>query len=523
MTTEQQDSVSAENENATELIPTNNNETEQVERININDHQTATVGSKGVLFICLLQLFSVIIFLRTPWVIGQTGVRNAIVMLFLSAIICSLTTASMSIICKAGNIMEGGPYFMISRACGPIIGGAIGYLYCLARMIASGLFVIEFTETWVSLLGDFGGHLKVTGDVGNDVRVWSCVFFIIIAILIFFIDIRKGLKMVINILKFLFALILIGIFFVFIGSFYKKHYNNNNQLVVTAKGWSNGNLNENFQSNYQDSDWGRVFIMFFPAFASLTAGADISGDLIRPTYHIPRGTLMATGISSVIYMFLILFIGAVVVRDELINNLNVILDICVWKGLIYIALFGTLLGSVIISLITAPRLFKAMAKDKLFPICCNYCDEMNCGKIGYLVTFFIGLIICAISEVEHVKALIFEVFLLTNVFINIACICLIRFDIVKNSKRAYVNPIICVIVGVCGCLANLIIFWVNWIYAGVVAIVCIVMVLVMVFAYYFGGGKENWDWDAEIMTKEIIKQTSGDNVQMSNPTDYQRL
>ncbi len=46
------------------------------------------------------------------------------------------------------------------------------------------------------------------------------------------------------------------------------------------------------------------FSVFYSPFHTHTAGANISGDLKNPSYSIPQGTLLACGITMLIYAIL---------------------------------------------------------------------------------------------------------------------------------------------------------------------------------------------------------------------------
>lgn len=58
-----------------------------------------------------------------------------------------------------------------------------------------------------------------------------------------------------------------------------------------------------------------VFGVFFPAATGIMAGANISGDLKDPSSAIPKGTLLAILVTSIIYLGTLWMTGTTTVRD----------------------------------------------------------------------------------------------------------------------------------------------------------------------------------------------------------------
>ena len=131
---------------------------------------------------CLLNIFGVIMFLRVGFVVGQAGIIGALLIMSISATVVILTALSMSAICTNGTILAGGAYYIISRALGPSIGGAIGLLFSLGNMVACSMYLIGFAETLVANLSDQGGF-QIFDDPVMDVRIWSNVVLCLVLIL----------------------------------------------------------------------------------------------------------------------------------------------------------------------------------------------------------------------------------------------------------------------------------------------------------------------------------------------------
>ena len=393
---------------------------------------------------------------------------------------------------------------------GPSIGGAIGILFSIGNMAACSLYLIGFAETLVANLRDQAGF-QIFDNPVMDVRIWSNVVLVFVLILAII-----GLKYVIKAQLGLLVFIVCAILLFFIGSFYKEVYNDEypnpdyedcmddvvegasivceeyiNKLVITPKGWSNGNFVENLVSGYEDGyNFWSVLAIFFPAVTGIMAGANISGDLRNPSSDIPKGTMTAIIISTIVYMLLAIFVGAVTVRWELINNELVMSLICVWEYIVLIGIYAATLSSAIASLVGAPRILQAVANDKLFPFkVLNYfakSDKDGNPIRGYFLSFGVAFCCNLIGELNAIAPLISQFFMLTYLLINFACFAL---EISKSPgwrpSFKYFNKWTS---GIGALLCFVIMFLLNYIYA-----VIAVLIAAFLYAYVeFTEPEVNW-------------------------------
>ena len=127
----------------------------------------------GVFARCLLNIWGVIMFLRFPFIVGTAGVGWTIVIVILSSIITGITTCSLSAICTNGEVKGGGAYFMIGRALGPKIGGAIGVLFAVANAVSIALYVIGFAEAIQKTVYLSNPDFTIIGDGSWDLQVYG--------------------------------------------------------------------------------------------------------------------------------------------------------------------------------------------------------------------------------------------------------------------------------------------------------------------------------------------------------------
>lgn len=173
------------------------------------------------------------------------------------------------------------------------------------------------------------------------------------------------------------------------------------------------------RENEPEHNFFSVFSIFFPAATGILAGANISGDLKDPQKSIPKGTLLAVAITTVSYLIMAVLSGATVLREAtgnvtdvvngslafmdcasgdcmygLLHNSQVVELVSAFGPLIYAGCFAATLSSALASLVSAPKVFQALCKDKLYPkiewFARGY-GKNNEPVRGYILTFFIAI------------------------------------------------------------------------------------------------------------------------------------
>ncbi|MGD9646345.1 MAG: amino acid permease [Pirellulales bacterium] len=299
----------------------------------------ARFGTMGGVFTpCTLTILGVIMFLRFGYVVGEAGVLYALAIVCAAKLITLLTSLSLSAIATNTRVQGGGAYFLISRSLGIEFGGAIGLIFFLAQSISVAMYVVGFSEAYLAAMPSFGLSLTAIATIVN-VLVFACVF--------------VGAGWTIKLQYVIFGLLMASLL-----SFYSG----------AAKAFDLTILRDNFAPQFgPGQNIFTMFALFFPAVTGIMAGANMSGDLKDPSRSIPLGTLSAVAFTAVIYLSLALLLGSCRPAEILKQDSLVMATIASWPVFITAGVFAATLSSALGSMMGAPRILQAFARDNVFP------------------------------------------------------------------------------------------------------------------------------------------------------------
>ncbi|KAG4075171.1 hypothetical protein HA402_006188 [Bradysia odoriphaga] len=338
---------------------------------------------QGVLIPCLLNIWGVMLFLRLAWVVAQAGIAQTLLIIFISFVVCVITTLSLSAISTNGEVKGGGVYFIISRSLGPEFGASVGVVFAFANAVAASMNTIGFCDSMNDLLKSYG--VKIIDGGVNDTRIIGTVALVIMIVIC-----AVGMEWESKAQNFLIAIIVAAIFNFIIGSMIGPK--SDEAMAEGFVGMSGAVFLQNWGSNYKFSEglnqnFFSVFAIFFPSVTGLQAGANISGDLKDPASSIPKGTLLALLISATSYVVFVLFAGSAAVREAsgnttdlingsiidvsctfgLQNSYTVMQLMAAWGPLIYAGCFAATLSTALTNLLSVPRLIQALGRDRIYP------------------------------------------------------------------------------------------------------------------------------------------------------------
>ncbi|XP_028608107.1 solute carrier family 12 member 8 isoform X2 [Grammomys surdaster] len=252
----------------------------------------------GVFTSCMINIFGVVLFLRTGWLVGNTGVLLGLLLVSFVILVALITVLSGIGVAEHGGIGSGGVYSMISSVLGGQMGGTVGLLYVFGQCVAGAMYITGFAESISDLLG-----LR---------NIWA-VRGISIAVLLALLGINlAGVKWIIRLQLLLLFLLAVSTLDFVVGSF--THLDPEHGFV----GYSPELLQSNILPDYSPGEsFFTVFGVFFPAATGVMAGFNMGGDLREPADSIPLGSLAAVGISWFLYIIFAFLLGAICTREAL--------------------------------------------------------------------------------------------------------------------------------------------------------------------------------------------------------------
>ncbi|VDO13602.1 unnamed protein product [Haemonchus placei] len=189
-------------------------------------------------------------------------------------------------------------------------------IFSVANAVGAAMYIVGFAETVRDLLRE--ASMKIIDAGMWDVRIVGFVTCIVLMGIVF-IGTAFESKMQMGLLVILVA----SIIDYMIGSFLPI---NEEMELRGATGYNLPTLIENFLPSFRGEDFFSVFAVYFPAATGIMAGANISGDLADPQRAIPIGTLLAIGVTTVIYLATVWMTGSTCVslfsrfEDHILKN-----------------------------------------------------------------------------------------------------------------------------------------------------------------------------------------------------------
>ena len=297
----------------------------------------------GVFTPSVLTILGVIMYLRFGWVVAHAGMGGAIAIVSICCAISFITALSASAVATNSRLGTGGEYYMISRSLGLTIGGAIGIPLFLCYVLSITLYCFGLAETIYKLCPDS----------------WPMPpFQVFTAGLILFVIVISGksadiaLKLQLPLMFFVgisIVALTIGVLF---GPLKAPQFHPSSEQLSSAGGF-----------------W-VILAVFFPAVTGFSAGIGMSGDLRNPQKDIPKGTIIAVAVGTIVYLTIPILLSV----TSKVDYLQLEGDSMVWTKIAFLGsililpgLCGAILSSAFGSALAGPRVLQALANDGLVP------------------------------------------------------------------------------------------------------------------------------------------------------------
>ncbi len=353
----------------------------------------------GVYTPSILTILGVIMYLRFGWVVGQVGLPATLLIVTLSTSITFLTSLSICAIATDRVIRAGGAYYMISRSLGIESGGAVGIPLYFAQAISVALYTIGFAD---SLVNTFP-QLNI-----RPVALITTVLITVIAI--------RSAELAIKAQYFIMGAIALSLIAFFLGAFMRETPITLGEIGMQAEVMADPN----------PANFWTVFAVFFPAVTGIMAGVNMSGDLRNPKQAIPIGTLAAVITGYIIYMILPLCLARGANMDALLA-VPLIMRKIAFPGLgwtILLGVWGATLSSALGSILGAPRVLQALARDGILPAWLRFLGqgsgEEDEPRTATIVTLGFVLIAVAVGDLNLIAPVLSMFFLTTYLVLNLA-------------------------------------------------------------------------------------------------------
>ena len=397
---------------------------------------------QGVFTPTVLTILGVIMYIRHPWVVGNAGVAGAIIIVGISVIITLCTSLSMASMTTNIRIESGGAFSIISQSLGLEIGGSIGIPLYLAQACVVAMYIFGFREGWLWI---FPTHEPILID--------AITFGGIALIAGFSADVAFKIQYVIM------AIIFASLISIFGGAMESSIDLNQIQWFGNYDGEPVYN-NRGFLTGFKETSFWLVFAVFFPAVTGIMAGVNMSGELKNPRKSIPFGTLLAVGLTGVIYILLTFVASMIATPEELVSDYYIFIDRALWKPIVVAGLLGATFSSALSSMVGAPRILLALGQKNILPRSTFFAKIGRTGEPSNAIYFSMVVVIISLlfRNLNAIAPLITMFFLITYAMINV--VVLIEQQLALPSFRPMLKvPIIVPLIGTIGCF--LVMFIIN--------------------------------------------------------------
>ncbi len=349
----------------------------------------------GVFTPSILTILGIILFLRTGFVVGNAGLAKALIILGIATAVSVFTSISLAAIATNIDVKGGGDYYLISRTLGIEFGGAIGVVLFFAQSVSVAFYSVGFGEVLASFAGWESG-----------IAVQAVA---VVAVLALFVPAWLGADVATR-----FQFVIMAVLVAALISFY----------VGALSSFDSATLSDSWASPAGALGFWAVFAIFFPAVTGFTQGVSMSGDLADASRSLPRGTFSAVGLSTIVYLSVLVLLAATVSVTVLVDDMGKAMrDVAAIGFLVGLGVIAATLSSAMASLLGAPRILQSLASDRIFPALGVFAKGHGPAanpRAALIASLVIALATIALGSLNVIAPVVSMFFLLSYGLLNYA-------------------------------------------------------------------------------------------------------
>ncbi len=301
---------------------------------------SGSLGTFGGVFTpSILTILGLVLFLRVGYVVGSVGLVRALAILALSTTVSVLTSVSLAVVATNMRVQGGGEYYLISRTLGIEFGGAIGVVLYLAISVSIAFYAIGFAEALVTAFG---------ADRSTIIQLVAAALNVLLTAVGYI-----GADLATRLQYLVMALLVVALVSFFAGS---------------LGDFSGDQLNDNLGKPDSGVGFWEAFAIFFPAVTGFSQGVAMSGDLRTPSRSITIGTFAAVGLSTVVYIAVIVILAGGAPAAVLAADTTTIMgDLSLAGWTMLVGVLAATLSSALASTLGGPRVLQRLGEDRVLP------------------------------------------------------------------------------------------------------------------------------------------------------------
>ncbi|KAG9394299.1 Amino acid permease [Carpediemonas membranifera] len=319
----------------------------------------------GVIVPTCQNILGVILFLRLSWITGEAGLLGTLGIIAVCTLSTILTAISVSAVSTNGPIKGGGTYGLISRSLGPEMGAAIGILFYMALTAECAMYIIGAAELVQSMF-----EFIPQGALG--VRILSPIFLVGVLAVVF-----GGMKFISLMAPIFFLVTLVSIGGIYVGLLSLPRDLNRGMYPGLISTQPLDAIKSNLMPAAAFGAVSELFSVFYPSVTGIMAGPNRAASLKAPGKAIPLGTTSAIGLTTFIYVSIVVLFCFTIDNDTLRNTYQMIdgkrffpVSEVSWptRYIVDAGIFSSTIGAALQTATGAPRLLQAIASDNVLPI-----------------------------------------------------------------------------------------------------------------------------------------------------------